>query len=178
MTKCCVLVSYVLTDMRTKETKKKTQFQGESSNAEPACSPSKHCIPVVDSRKHGRDGSHLSSHPSPGLTIWDLNSPYHPHFLIAALLRPRARRQPYWADWSLPHLRGKPVGETPAELGWQNLQPKTEICRLLATKLLRKKKKISWIVYSWEMELMASPCLITLIYFLFLKPKQPGQSRC
>lgn len=168
MTKCWVLVSYVLTDLRTK-----AQFKGQSSDPAPACSPSELCIPVLDSRKHGRDGSHLSSYPSPGLTIWDLNSPYHPHFLIAAL--PRAHRQLYWADWSLPHLTGKPVGETPAELGWQNLQQKTEICRLLATKLLRKKKKI---VHSREMELMACPCLEMLIYFLFLRPKRPGQPRC
>lgn len=152
MTKCWVLVSYVLTDLRTK-----AQFKGQSSDAAPASAPpSELCIPVADCRKHGRDGSHLSSHPSLGLTIWDLNSPYHPHFLMAALLRPRARRQPYWADWSLPHLTGKPVGETPAELGWQNLQQKTEICRLLATELLRKKKLFIpekwswWLAHVWK----------------------------
>lgn len=62
----------------------------------------------------------LSSHPSPSLTIWDLNSPYISWFLIAAALRPKARRQPCWADWSLPHLMGNPVGETPTEVEWHD----------------------------------------------------------
>lgn len=72
----------------------------------------------ADRRKHGRDCSHLSSHPSPSLTIWDLNSPYISWFLIVAVLRPEALRQPCWAGWSLPHLMGNPVGETPTKVEW------------------------------------------------------------
>lgn len=52
--------------------------------------------------------------------IWDLNSPYISWFLIAAALRPKARRQPCWAGWSLPHLMGNPVGETPTEVEWHD----------------------------------------------------------
>lgn len=71
-------------------------------------------------KKHGWDSSHLSSHPSTSLKIWDLNSPYTSWFLIAAALRPEAHRQPCWVDWSLPHQMENPVGETPTMVEWHD----------------------------------------------------------
>lgn len=79
---------------------------------------------MVDHRKHRWDCSHLSSHPSAGLTIWDLNSPHNP-------------RSSAEATGTLAAVLGGLVpsssdegggGETPAEVEWT--QQKTEIHRL------------------------------------------------